>query len=78
MQTSRLHLQGLMCSGCSEIIERATKTLSGVSDCKVNLDTQQATIQYDPQYVSLETIQQALTAVGYVAQPIDKTPNLTA
>ena len=74
MQTSRLHLQGLMCSGYSEIIERATKTLSSVSNCKVDLGTQQAIIQY----VSLEIIQQALTAVGYVAQPVDKTLNLTA
>lgn len=73
MQASRLHLQGLMCSGCSEIVERATKALSGVSNRKVDLGMQQATIQY----VSLETIQQALTAAGYAAQPVDKTLNLT-
>lgn len=74
MQTSRLHLQGLICSGYSAIIERATKTLSIVSNCKVDLGTQQATIQY----VGLESIQQPLTAVGYAAQPVDKTLNLTA
>ena len=30
MKTSHLKLQGLMCSGCSEIIERAMRKLAGV------------------------------------------------
>jgi len=78
MKTSRLNLKGLMCSGCSEIIERAMHSITGISECKVDFDTKQATIQYEPQQVNLDTIQKALASVGYTAQPVDETANSTS
>ena len=71
MKTVHLKLDGLMCGGCSEIIERATQTLPGVSTCKVNLDLKQAEIEYDPHLMSPETIQKALAGVGYKAEFVD-------
>lgn len=72
MQTSRLELQGLKCGGCSEIIQRAMKTVVGVNECTVNLDAKQAIIQFDPQLVTLETLQKSLASVGYPAQLVDE------
>lgn len=77
MKTSHLKLQGLMCSGCSEIIERSVQALAGVSQCKVDFDAKQATVQYDSEQVSLANIQKALAGAGYAAQPIEEIPNLT-
>ncbi|MBE9135686.1 heavy-metal-associated domain-containing protein [Nodosilinea sp. LEGE 07088] len=77
MKTSYLKLDGLMCDGCSEIIERATQKLPGVRRCQVNLDLERAEIEYDPQLMSLETIQKALKGVGYSAEPINETNHLT-
>lgn len=76
MKTSFLKLDGLKCSGCSEIIERATQQLAGVNACRVNLDLRQAEIEYDPQLIRLETIQKALAAVGYPSTLVDETTQI--
>ena len=61
-----------MCDFCAETIERAIQSLSGVNRCEVNLALKQVSIQYDPQQVSLEKIQQALASSGYATQLLDE------
>lgn len=67
MQVSHLRLEDLMCTSCAEIVERAIRSLPGVSECAVDFSAKQAMVQYDPQRVNLETIQKALAGAGYTA-----------
>jgi Cu+-exporting ATPase len=70
MKTVNLRLKGMSCAGCANSIERAIQAVPGVVESNVNFALEQATVQYRPEFTSLEAIQQAVTDAGYVAQPL--------
>ncbi|MFE4107967.1 heavy metal translocating P-type ATPase [Almyronema epifaneia] len=70
METTHLRLKGMSCAGCANAIETAIQAVPGVAAGNVNFAMEQATVQYDPQKVSLATIQQAVSAAGYGAEPL--------
>ncbi|RMF27131.1 MAG: heavy-metal-associated domain-containing protein [Cyanobacteria bacterium J083] len=69
-KTSHLQLENMMCDFCAETIERAVQSLPGVNNCKVDMTTKKATIQYT-ESVNLDKIQQALAKAGYQTQLLD-------
>ena len=67
-----LKLGGMSCASCASSIEQAIKSVAGVIECNVNFGMEQASIQYDSQKTSLETIQEAVDAAGYKAWPLQE------
>lgn len=68
MKISHLHFESIPCGSCANAIERVVKNLSGVNGCWVSVDQKQATIQYEPKSINLNTIQSALIKIGYKAE----------
>ena len=65
--TTTLKLQGMSCAGCANAIQKAINNVSGVEECEVNFASEQATVQFNPEQTSLETIQGAVEDAGYGA-----------
>jgi Cu+-exporting ATPase len=61
---------------CSGRLERALKKQTGVHSVQVNLATEQARVDYDPELTSLPQLCQAVTASGY--QVVTQTMQWTA
>ncbi len=55
--------------------EKAIQSVPGVAIGHVNFSTEQANIQYNPQQTNPEQIAQAVTAIGYQAQPLTRATN---
>ncbi|MDJ0673982.1 MAG: heavy metal translocating P-type ATPase [Calothrix sp. MO_167.B42] len=68
--TLALKLAGMRCASCAKTVETAIAKVPGVSGCTVNFGAEQATIKYNPQLANLGTIQAAVEAAGYSAQPL--------
>jgi copper chaperone len=65
MQTERLKVTGMTCSGCTSSVGHALKAVNGVSDVKVSLGTGEATVQFDEQLTSPEQLKLAVQRAGY-------------
>ncbi|NES95230.1 MAG: heavy-metal-associated domain-containing protein [Desertifilum sp. SIO1I2] len=56
----------MVCDGCAEKITEAIKTVD--SEAKINIDLPTKHVSVDTE-VSLESIEQAITAIGYEVEP---------
>ncbi|WP_435101673.1 heavy metal translocating P-type ATPase [Halarchaeum sp. P4] len=74
-RTERLDVQGMSCANCSATIEDALRDLDGVSEANANFATDEATVEYDPEAVSLADVYAAIEDAGYT--PIDETVTIT-
>ncbi|MBS0017278.1 MAG: copper-translocating P-type ATPase [Arthrospira sp. SH-MAG29] len=70
MKTTHLQLGGMSCASCASRIEIVVNRLDGVNQCQVNFGAEQAAIDYNPEAISLEAIQQAISDAGYTAKPL--------
>ncbi|WP_017304490.1 heavy metal translocating P-type ATPase [Spirulina subsalsa] len=68
LTTATLDVAGMKCAGCVKAVERQLTQQGGVVSAQVNLITQVAVIQYDPQTVQPESLAQTLTARGFPSQ----------
>ena len=60
-----LPIAGMSCASCVSHVEGALKELPGVAKVVVNLATNKAILNYDPQSVTLEDMRRAVDNVGY-------------
>ncbi len=60
---------GMTCAACVRRVERALARAPGVAAVVVNLTTERASVDYQPDLVSPERLQALVTAAGYQAQP---------
>ena len=58
-------VEGMTCASCVSRVEKNISSLTGVSDIKVNLATEQATIEYFPSLISFDDLKESLGAAGY-------------
>lgn len=67
--TRRAHLEitGMSCSTCSGTVEDAVGDLEGVEEASANYATDEGTVAYDPERVSLADIYDAIEEAGYEA-----------
>lgn len=56
---------GMACSACSANVERKLKALDGVSDASVSLAGRMATVEYDPDVVSLMDMKKEINNAGF-------------
>ena len=64
-----LDIGGMTCASCVRRIEKALLKLDGVTDARVNLATEVASITYAPELVQLDDLTGAVTKAGYTATP---------
>ncbi len=73
----RLPIGGMTCASCVRRVERALEKKEGIHAVAVNLATERATIDFDPQIISPSEIVSTIEAAGYtvptetIALPID-------
>src|SRR3989344_5764289 len=60
-------IKGMHCASCVLVIEKSLNKLDGVSKANVNLATEKATVEYDPDKVSDKELSSAVSQVGYKA-----------
>jgi Cu+-exporting ATPase len=62
---SHVDIQGMSCANCSQTIADAVEALDGVSRANINFSTDQGSVEYDPEEVSLGRIFEAIEDAGY-------------
>ena len=67
----------MMCAGCSARVEQRLNALDGVHSATVNLPARTALVDYDENLITLEQMQQQLSAIGY-DMVIDEDRNVEA
>jgi len=67
METTRLDLpiRGMTCAGCVARIERGLNATRGVTEARVNLAGERATVTYNPEQLSAEALAAAIADLGY-------------
>ncbi|MFC7077630.1 heavy metal translocating P-type ATPase [Haloarcula halophila] len=63
--TARLELTGMSCANCSATIEERVGELAGVSHVDANYATDEGSVEYDPDQVTLAEIFDAVEDAGY-------------
>ena len=61
---------GMMCNNCKETVEGATLGLDGVLSSEVDLPNKTATVSFDPEKVSVETITTAIERTGFDVESV--------
>ena len=68
-ETCTLDIGGMTCASCVGRIEKALLKLDGVTDARVNLATEVASITYAPNLIQLDDLTGAVVKAGYSATP---------
>ncbi|HQD26827.1 MAG TPA: cation transporter [Methanoculleus thermophilus] len=63
-----IQLETLACPSCVQKIEKATQSLAGVDkdSVKVMFNSSKVKFDFDAEKVSIEDVEEAITALGYV------------
>jgi len=73
--TSSIEIGGMSCANCSASIEDSVGALDGVSSVDVNVATDDGSVEYDPDEVTLAEIYDAVSAAGY--DPVSETATIS-
>lgn len=68
MESTTLVAPDISCEHCQRAIEGAVGKLSGVSAVKVDIPTKTIHLDYNPQQVTLATIEETLDDIGYTVE----------
>ncbi|MFC4356776.1 heavy metal translocating P-type ATPase [Halobium salinum] len=67
----RVGIRGMSCTNCSSTVTDALTDLDGVGEVNVNYATDEGTVEYDPEQVSLAAVYEAIEDAGY--DPVSET-----
>ncbi|MBI3992721.1 MAG: cation-translocating P-type ATPase, partial [Candidatus Lambdaproteobacteria bacterium] len=70
----RVNIRGMMCSFCTQTIEKALQRKEGVQSCQVNLAHEEALIRYDPRHTDPPDLLRTLERLGYEVWEAGTTP----
>ena len=62
---SQINIQGMSCANCSQTISDTVSALDGVSAANINFATDEGSVTYDPEEISLGEIFDAIEEAGY-------------
>jgi copper ion binding protein len=65
-------IEGMSCMACVAKVKKTLSDLSGINEVKVSLENKSATIQYNPDNISLDKIKQSINEIGYKARAVKK------
>lgn len=60
-----LKIGGMTCAACAANVHKALEKLDGVTTADVNIATEKAVVEFDPEKVSKTTMEQAIKSAGY-------------
>mgnify|MGYP000908856940 FL=1 len=69
---STIKIGGMSCAACSARIDKKLNSTPGVTNATVNLLTNQAVVEYNPQVINVGEIEKVVDSLGYSAHWIDK------
>ena len=69
-RTETINLPSLQCGMCKQRIEKKLKGMKGLKSVTVDVDTKTATVEYDPEKLTLAKIERAISKTGYDANDI--------
>ena len=72
LEQVNLKLRGMSCAACASSIEKAIRTVSGVTECHINFGAEQAAVTYDPSQTNIAKIQEAVAKAGYSADALQE------
>jgi len=64
-ETLVLNIGGMSCNHCKMEMEKVLRTLDGVDDVQINLETGQATVSFDSGKLQAEDLRALLGEAGY-------------
>ncbi|MDR0389672.1 MAG: heavy metal translocating P-type ATPase, partial [Spirochaetaceae bacterium] len=67
-KSATLNIGGMSCAACVRRVEKAILRLEGIESAVVNLATEKATVVYNPQFVRISAVKEAVEKAGYKAQ----------
>ncbi len=62
---AEIKISGMSCATCAITIEKSLSSLEGVNHAKVNLGTETAVVEYDPEKVDMGSLEKAVKSAGY-------------
>lgn len=65
MAKASLQIKGMSCAACVRRVENGLTAVEGIGQASVNFATQKATLDYDPEAVSIEDIKNKIDELGY-------------
>ena len=69
MKTLNLQINGMHCTSCASRLEGALGDLDGVQQVNVSFPTEKATLEFDPQSIDRQSIEEAVTSIGFEILP---------
>lgn len=72
MNRETIKVGGMTCAACSQRVEKAIAKLEGINKVSVNLATEKATLEYDPEIIRLSAIKDCIIRTGYQVIASDK------
>ena len=73
MTTIEMPIAGMTCASCVSRVERALRTPPGVLRANVNLATEKATVDYEPEQTTTADLVQAVEGAGYSVITVQET-----
>jgi mercuric ion binding protein len=65
LQTVTLDVQNMTCAVCPITVKKALERVPGVTDAKVDFDKKTASVSFDPDKASTDTLTKATADAGY-------------
>ena len=69
-----ISIEGMSCMSCVANVRKTLSDLDGINEVKVSLENKSATLQYNPNNISLDIIKQTIDKIGYKAGTVKKLP----
>ncbi|WP_254521622.1 heavy metal translocating P-type ATPase [Natrinema caseinilyticum] len=76
-RTAHLDIHGMSCANCSQTIDESLESLDGVVEANANFATDEGTVEYDPETVSLAEIYDTIEDAGYGAERARRSIGIT-
>lgn len=62
-----ISIEGMSCMSCVANVRKTLSNLNGINQVKVSLENKNATLQYNPNLISIDSITQSVNKIGYKA-----------
>lgn len=62
---AKIKVSGMHCASCALNIEKSLKNLEGVDQAQVNLNAEEASVEYDPEKLKLSEMENAVKEAGF-------------
>ena len=64
-EKSKIIIAGMTCTNCAATIEKSLAETPGVESASVSFASEKASVEYDPEKVSLKQLQDTISGLGY-------------